>query len=134
VHKDFKASVGGYLRHYRIVATASDLEAVLAWVTPAIAETLSDALKDRLRTHLFSTAWGNEGGLLQKDRQAALSKLPIFKELVPCEYSSDQPYKTAYSSLHLKQIYPVSNVPCIPIISGAHFFDVSTNCDNFSPN
>jgi hypothetical protein len=127
VHKDFKASAGGYLREFRIVATFSDLEAVLTWVTPDIVEPLEDVLKDRLRTHLLSAITAQ--GRLKEGQQVTLSKLPIFKELVPSRHASDQLYTTAYSALPSNQVYLVSNVPCLPILAEAHFFDVVTNED-----
>lgn len=97
VDENFKVSTNGYLRSKRRIVDATDLEALLHWITPAIIEKFDDSLKDRFRTHILFALRRRVGIPLHKHDHEKLSKLPVFKKLVPGESESGPLYKYGMS-------------------------------------
>ena len=85
VEKTFEVSANGYLRSTRKIVDATDLEALLHWITPEILEPLDNALKDRYRKHILIGIRRRLGISLLKQDCESLSKLPIFKKFIACE-------------------------------------------------
>jgi hypothetical protein len=97
VDENFKVSANGCLRLKRQIVDATDLETLLHWITPDIIERFDNSLKDRFRTHILFALRRRLGVLLHKHDHEKLSKLPIFKKLVPCESETGPHYKYVMS-------------------------------------
>jgi hypothetical protein len=84
VEKKFQSSPTGYLRANRQIVDATDLEALLHWITPDILSNTDSSIRDRFRTHLISSIRQRQDALPEFHNDL-ISKLPIFKKLVPCD-------------------------------------------------
>jgi hypothetical protein len=84
VDKRFQSSPTGYLRANRQIVDATDLEGLLYWITPDILSKTDTSIRDRFRTHLISSIRQRQDALPEYHNDL-ISKLPIFKRLVPCD-------------------------------------------------
>jgi hypothetical protein len=84
VEKSFRSSPTGYLRVNRQIVDATDLEALLHCITPDILSKADASIRDRFRTHLISSTRQRPDALSEYHNDL-ISKLPIFKRLVPCD-------------------------------------------------
>lgn len=84
VEKSFQSSPTGYLRANRQIVDATDLEAILHWITPDILSKANTSIKDRFRIHIILSIHQRQNALPEQHNDL-ISKLPIFKKLVPCD-------------------------------------------------
>ena len=92
MERSFQVSNQGYLRSCRQIVDASDLEALITWITPERLSSIDSQLKDRLREHIL-LAIRRRGTLLEQREKRILSQLPIFKELIATETESEVLYR-----------------------------------------
>jgi hypothetical protein len=91
VDRNFSVSAQSYLRSSRRIVDATDLEALLQWITPEIIEAMDDLLKDGFRNLILLAV--RHRGRLNDHNQNRISKLPIFKEFTACKTDSGKFYK-----------------------------------------
>lgn len=92
VERGFQAPLNGYLRATRQIVDATDLAALLTWVTPNTIANTNALFRDRFRNHL-RFAIRRQGDSIDPHHITLLSKLPIFKTLVPFERESAPFYR-----------------------------------------
>jgi hypothetical protein len=97
VDGNFSVSANGYLRSKRRIVGPTDLEALLHWITPVIIEKLDNSLKDRFRRHILFALRRRLGVPLHQHDHDNLSKLPVFKKLVPRESELGHLYRYGMS-------------------------------------
>src|SRR5213075_1833301 len=85
VDRRLQVSNGSYLRINRIIVEGTDLEALLHWITPDLAQKFDDMLKDRFRLHILTALRRRVGIPLKEHDRDRLCNLPVYRKMVADE-------------------------------------------------